>query len=231
MRKRASAHNWYNTYSAAGKFRLSIFLRRVLAPDAAFDVLAENMASVYERDAPSRATEIDVGDGQILYADPVRINISIDNGSEFSQSYTIEPIEFRVSDDRSIFFEGGAVIRNQSGGGYMVRDPPFLLSEESVHIPVIVTEASRDRSVGGSTVFIRGVSERRVVQVTPGKYDNLTIEVDSPRVEQWRTYLDSNENVDCDPIAGSSVGCTIDGGSLPEQTYVVFQQIEVTLDV
>jgi hypothetical protein len=198
--------------------------------DRAFDVLAENMASVYERDVPSRATEIAVGGGQILYADPVQINVSVDDGSVLDKSYTLRPIEFRVDSGQSIFFEGGAVIRAQSGGGYMVEEPPFLLSDESIHVPVVLTAPSAERSIGGSTVLIRGVATRRSAEVTPGNYDNITIDVTSPRAEQWRTYFDDSNACSSITSGSGSVECRIEGSDLPTQTYVTLQRIRVSLD-
>jgi len=203
--------------------------------DRAFDILAENMASVYERDVPSRATEIDVGDGQVLYADPVEINISVKavGDSNFSSnSFESRPIEFRVESDRSILFEAGAVIRDQQDGGYMVREPPFLLSDKRIHIPIIQTIPRAERSAGGSTVLIRAVSRDRTTLETPEEYDTIRINVTSPRAEQWFEYLEEQaviDDDDCDLIdSDTKVTCTVDGP--PSETYVTFQRIRVSLD-
>lgn len=203
--------------------------------DRAFDVLAENMASVYERDVPSRATEIDVGDGQILYADEVDINISVepaDGGNLSSNSFSSRPVEFRVDSGRSIVFEAGAVIRDQPRGGYMVSEPPFLLSNDTIHIPIIQTIPRAERSVGGSTVLVRGVSRDRTVLETPEDYDRIWINVTSPRAEQWFDYFDAQagiEDDDCDLIdAGGKVTCEIDAPT--SETYVTFQRIRISLD-
>jgi len=204
--------------------------------DRAFDVLGENMASVYERDVPSRATEIDVGDGQILYADPVEINISVNTTEDdnfSSNSFESQPIEFRVNSDRSILFEAGAVIRDQRRGGYMVREPPFLLSDEKIHIPIIQTTARAERSAGGSTVLIRADSRDKTVLERPNdKYDKLRINITSPRAQQWFDYLVNQESIeedDCDLLNNASKAtCMIDP---PSETYVTFQRIRVSLDV
>ncbi|MEA5386913.1 hypothetical protein VB779_07480 [Haloarculaceae archaeon H-GB11] len=44
--------------------------------ERAFEVLADNLADVHQRGAPSRATEIDLEHAQLFVGDPVTINVS-----------------------------------------------------------------------------------------------------------------------------------------------------------
>jgi len=195
--------------------------------ERAFDVTAQNMAAIYERGAPSRATEIDLGDSSIFYANNVSITVRGD-GLEIA-SHRLRPVQMRVTDDHSLFYEGGAVIRDQRETALVVRDPPLLLSKERVHIPIVQTTAPATESVGSTTVLLRGErTSRRVLESdTTGSYSTLTVEVASPRFEAWNDYFEENPALDCttDSVT-QTVTCTIQN---PETVYVVHHQIELSL--
>lgn len=200
--------------------------------DRAFDVLADNMASVVERNNPSRATEIDVGDGRISYADPVVINITIEDvdGNEHTEEYELRPIELGFESDRSVVYEAGSVVRDQPRGGFVVREPPFLLSEDRVHIPIIQTLPQAERSLGGTTVLVRAVSRDRTVLIDPsdGDFVSMTINVTSDRAEQWAGTLEDRPNVQECPVTGNTASCELE--TVPDQTYVVLQRVGVSFD-
>jgi hypothetical protein len=193
----------------------------------AFDVTAENMAAIYERDAPSRATEIDLGDSSIFYANNVSITVRGD-GTELA-SYRIRPVEMQVTDEQSLVYEGGAVFRDQPDADVMLREPPFLLTNDRVNIPIVQTIAPEIQSVGSTTVLLRGErTDRSVIESdTSSSYSQLTIEVASPRYEGWETHFEQNPALDCttDPVL-ETVECTIDD---PDTVYVVHHQIALSL--
>jgi hypothetical protein len=199
---------------------------RVKNAERAFDVMAENMAAIYERDAPSRSTEIDLGDSEIFYGSNVSITISGD-GTEFA-AYQIRPVEMRVTSDQSLVYEGGAVFRQQRDSAFMTREPPFFISERRVHVPVVQTTAPALESAGSTTVLVRGESTRRAVleSDTEDSYDRVTIEISSPRFEAWEEYLEEEPATTCTTPATETVSCTVDD---PEVVYVTHQQIELSL--
>ncbi|MXR52214.1 hypothetical protein GRX03_11450 [Halovenus sp. WSH3] len=195
--------------------------------ERAFDVVADNMASVYEQNSPSRATEIDLGESELFYADPIRIRVTVDDGVvPRTHEYTARPVELQISDQTSLVYEGGAVFRQQANGGLMIRDPPFLLSEQRVHFPIIHTVSDGSESSSGTTVLLRGKSTRReVLADTQREYEEVTIEITSPRYEIWERYFVEERGLDC-TTADQTVSCTIDD---PETVFVTHQRIELSI--
>lgn len=199
-------------------------VERATNAERAFDVVAENMAAIYERNAPSRATEIDLGGAEIFHASNVSIAVSGD-GSELA-SYQLRPVEMRVSDEESLVYEGGAVFRDQDAGEVMLRNPPYLVSGERVHVPIVQTTAPALESVGSTTVLLRGESTNRAVIESGTAYDELTIEVASPRYAAWARHLETKAATTCETSPGSqTVECTVDD---PDRVVLSHQQIEVS---
>lgn len=193
--------------------------------ERAFDVVAESFAAIYERNAPSRATEIDLGDGDIIYGSNVSITVEGDDRELVSRQ--LRPIEMRVTDDRSLIYEGGAVFRQTGGGVSVVEDPPILVESDRAHVPVVQTTADALESAGSTTILLRGVSTRRSVEAADESFSDLTIEVASPRYEAWESHLSENPALTCGVSPDTeTVECTAtDIGS----TFVTHQQIEVSI--
>jgi len=201
-------------------------VERATNAERAFDVAAENMAAIYERNAPSRSTEIALGQSEIFYASNVSMAVSAD-GTELA-SYQVRPVEMRVTDDESLVYEGGAVFRDQGDAAVMLRDPPYLISAGRVHLPLVQTTAPALESVGSTSVLLRGESTRRAVVASDldGSYDELSIEISSPRYVAWERHLANQPSTTCDTQPESqTVDCTIDD---PGQVYVTHQQISLS---
>lgn len=196
--------------------------------DRAYDILAENFAEIYEENSPSRATEIDLGSGQIQYGEPTYFNISDSTGSFNATNVSVRPIKYRFDGDRALIYEAGAVFREQSDGAVLIRNPSFLLSDSSIHIPLVQTLPREERTIAGATVLIRGELTLRSVAVTPSDtVQNVTIAIRSPRAEQWAAYLETTI-MSCGLITDNSVECSVDDP--PSQTYVTYQRIIVSFD-
>lgn len=196
--------------------------------ERAFDVVGDNLAAVYERDAPSRSTEIDLGDSTIYYAEPVTINVTVDGTSNETQ---LRPIVLRVSDETSLIYEGGAVFREDGDNGFVLRDPPMLLSSDRIHVPVVKTTAPAVESAGGTTILLRGESTQRSIQRSERSgASQANISIESPRYELWKRYFVEETGItesDCTVDAGAeTVECQV---SNPDTVYVTLQEIEVSL--
>lgn len=197
--------------------------------ERAFDVVADNMAAIYERNSPSRATEIDLANSELFYGNNISIAISVDDGTTTTYEYEIQPVELRITDDTSLVYEGGAVFRDQEDGGVILREPPLLFTESRVHIPIIQTTTTDFRSVGGATVLLRGQAENRSVLVSDvdDTYDEVTIEVVSPRYELWQRYFADNSALSCSVTdSTNTVECSVTD---PEIVYVTLQRIGVSI--
>ena len=197
---------------------------RVSNAERAFDVVADNMVSIYERNSPSRATEIDLPNSQIIMGNEIRMTVTVD-GETVAQR-DIQPIEFRLTDDRRLVYEAGAVFRTEHGGGVVLRDPPFLLDDDRVHVPIVETESPGAASAGSTTILLRGkATERSVLASRTDENDHeVTIEMQTSRNELWERTL-SADGMDCE-TEGTAVSCTLTD---VDTVYVTHHRIEVSL--
>jgi len=196
--------------------------------ERAFNVVGDNMAAVYERNAPSRATEIDLGGSKMYYGENVSMGVEIDGTEVANRSF--RPVVLDVNDRTDLVFEGGALFRNQTDGGVVLEEPPLLLKNDRVHVPIVQTTAPAIESAGGTTVLLRGESRARSVEASrqSGPSDVTITITNSPRYELWQRYFEESSAVDSCTVdaATQSVECDIDG---VETVYVTRQQISISL--
>lgn len=174
-------------------------------------LLAENAEDV-ARGAPSRATELKLADATLSLGAPVTITVAgervADPTQNFTHSTTLRPIVYDPGTGTRVRYTSGAIVRGQDRGGAMVRPPPFVITNRTTLLPITRTNATSDRSVGGTaTMLVRTVRAGEGagrVRTTP--YD-LTIEVTTPRADVWHRYLSAQPATDCSR-AGTTVSCT-----------------------
>lgn len=211
--------------SGMGSLEESRETERAANAERAFDVVHDNMAALYERNAPSRSTEIDLSDAEIFYGSNISIEVRGD-GSRLAQ-YEARPVVLQVTDDESLVYEGGAVFRDQPDANTMLNEPPFLLTDSRVHLPVIQTTSEALESAGGSTVLLRGKSTDRSVIEGGSSFDEVTLSIASPRYDAWYNYLATRGAMDCSrDDAAETVECSTDE---PDRVFVTRQQIELSL--
>jgi len=208
--------------------------------ERAFDVLADNMEDVFTEGAPSRATEISLTSAQISMTSEITVNVTWEDtsaaGSGSYSTSTVTPIvwESTSEDDAKIVYSLGAVIRDDSGaGGTVIREPPFILQEERMVIPIVRTWVDQPMSHTGSTVRVRGKATQKSVinRSTDGSYDRLWLNVTTPRADIWHQYLDQKSMTDdCtvyDTSDGDKVGCEF---KTPSEVYITGHQIRVSIE-
>ena len=221
--------------SASGTTTLEEIRENEQASNAqrALDVLAENIASIYERNSPSRATEIDLGEFQLFYDDTTEIEVEVRDGSGNVEQFEHEarPIVLRSSDTTELVYEAGATFQTEREGGVMLRQPPFLISEARVNIPIVSTTAKTVEAVSGTSALMRGQSTNREVLYDPTTLndpDELHLNITSPRAEIWERNLDKETPLNCDiPSGTQTVECMT--SSPPEDIYVTLQEIELDI--
>jgi len=200
--------------------------------ERAFDVLADNIADIHRRGAPSRATEINLGQAELSTGPNVTMRVSVDEGSGFDQvaDRRIRPLVYDGDEDRRLVYEGGAVFRTNPDGGLVVQDPPFIVAGDRVYIPVIGLNSPSATTLGGSPVLVRTRE-----QSTTLAYDNAGGNVDAVRVTiensdqqpLWNQYL-SGAGFSCTTV-GNTVACTFSPSS-SARVYVVDYDILVSID-
>jgi hypothetical protein len=201
--------------------------------ERALDIVADNMAEIYERDSPSRATEIDVKGSQLFYGNHTTIELELLEGGTVEESFEeqLRPIVLRSSSSTELIYEGGAVFRTDRDGGTMIRDPPLLLSTGRVHAPIVKTTVPELQAVSGTSILLRGKSTGRDVLFTPDTLssgpDQLRLNVTSPRFEIWERYFEEETPLTCttDPN-NMAVECEMAVG---DTVYVTLQEIELSI--
>lgn len=213
---------------------------RVNNAERAFDILADNMGDVARHGAPSRATEIKLADAELRFGDPVTVNVSAVNTATpsegFTREYETRPIVYDANTGAEIAYESGAIVRSQSEGSVMVRRPDFVLSQNLVVIPLVVTRADADSNAtsiaGSTTTLIRAdhAVTRVAASQTVGTYDTVYLNVTSTHPEAWSRQLNDYEDVSCTvggPPNEQTVYCTL---SSVERVYVSTVEIDVAFE-
>ena len=203
--------------------------------EKAFSVLADNIADIHRRDAPSRATEISLGEAKLETADNVTMRVSVtDTGGNTWQSdqWQIRPLVYSGDEGRRLVYEAGAIYRTSNGGGVRVQDPPFVVTEDRVLLSVVGLNRPDRQALSGSTVLIRTRRQSTSVAYssTASDVDTVTVDLDdTSQPELWRDYFTSAGFGSC-TVSGDDVECTFDPGSDIDQTYVVYHDIAVDIE-
>lgn len=202
--------------------------------ERAFDVLDSNMAEVYERGAPSRATELNAEDATVEIREAVTFNVSAENG-DGNVSYTeaaINPIVFTGIGETEFVYEAGAVIRDQRDRSIMLSEPPFNVSSRRAVFTVVETENPVRQSTGGGTVLVRGETRDRsvdLVETDADGYEHINVTIsDSPRQDVWEEYFEDELGMSCNN--GASLDCSLDDPDV-EQIFLATHQIRVNLEI
>jgi hypothetical protein len=178
--------------------------------ERALDVLANNIADLYARGAPSRATEISLEESQLFVGDPITFEVSVDDGiSTTSVQREIDPIVFRGAANTDFVYEAGAVFREQQDGGVTLRNPPLSVNSERMVFALVRTNSSNQLSLSGSTILVRTRATTREVAVrSTGTAHDVTFTVtDSPRQSTWRQYFQREHGMSCTE-SGNTLQCT-----------------------
>lgn len=202
----------------------------------AFDVLAENMADVQEKDAPSRATEISLENAQIGTGDPITIRVNATDGdpttTDFDETYRVTPIVYRGPDDGKFVYAAGSVFRLEPRvGGIVVRESPFVFDADGTVVPIIRTTTQSKQSIGGTTVLVRTNGKRKTVDLanTNGRFDDeVWLNVTSPRRDLWEEQLGAKDNLDCMTPSPATVACEMT--VTPERLYVPSTEVTVEFE-
>ncbi|WP_302080345.1 DUF7289 family protein [Salinibaculum rarum] len=198
----------------------------------AFDVMHNNLEDIYYQGAPSRGTEIDLGETSLTLADPISLNVTL-NGTNNEENFTItsRPLVQSLGDGNKLVYEAGAVFQTTRDGGVVRQQPPMLLRNNTAHIIAANISEPAARSVSSGTVLIRAQSQDRFLRyqnTSRQKNVSLTLNITSPRSELWYEYLDNTATFrgDC-TLSGDFVSC---GPVNLEQGYLVEVRLAFIFD-
>lgn len=199
--------------------------------ERAFEVLADNMEDITQRNAPSRATEVKLAGANLEITEPIGVEVNVTELSTgtvvFTGRYDLRPIVFDAGTGTEIVYVQGAVIRQQGESGIVGHESTLMFNGSRTVIPIVQTRLDGTASVGGSTtVLVRADHATTNLDHanTSDTYEvwfNLT----SPRAGTWQDYLEDEGGVDSCRRSGDTVSCEI----VTERVYVSTVKIDVAL--
>jgi hypothetical protein len=167
--------------------------------ERAFDVLDENLHDISRRGAPSRSTELRLGNGDIAFGETTTVTVDAtyeSNGTAAANaSIGTRPIVYRL-DGTAIAYASGAVLRSDRGAATMRSRPKWVVSDRRTVVPLLVTTSTpgqRTGMGGDVTVLVRSVRLSRglPVELDPqGTSINATVTVESSRAGAWGRFLE-----------------------------------------
>lgn len=213
--------------------------------ERAFDVLADNVEDVYREGAPSRSTEISLVNAQLNTGTTIYVNVS---GRDTASSNVVNlfgrdvrPIVWDGPDETQFVYALGGVLRADREGGLVVDDPPFMFGSDRTVVPLLDTEVEQGQSFGEATILVRTEHGRAgssrpdadaLAVQEPPTYDELLLNITSPRAEIWNRHLDEKPGVDCSVTQRAGVDsptteCVV---QTRDELYVTRVPIDVELE-
>lgn len=202
---------------------------RVDNAERAFDVLADNVDDITQRNAPGRATEIKLADARLYLGEPITVNVTgeqVNGNGAFAFEQEIQPIVYEAGTETEIVYVNGAVIRQNGRHGVMKEPPGILMRDSATMLPIVQTRSQATQSVAGSTtVLVRAEASATdvVVASETGRW-NVRVNVTSTRADVWREYFE-NQGISCDLISRDTVSCEFE----TERVYLTLFRINVRI--
>lgn len=155
--------------------------------ERAFDVLHDNVNDLSRDGAPSRATEIRLGGGELSFENDSTYRI---NGTGINRSSSTALV-YRGAGETEIRYEHGAVIRSDGEGSIMLEEPDVLFGETTM-IGFVDLNWLGTKSVGGDrTVLVRS---DRGDRTATGLTGNVRVRVEGPTADAWHRYFEEQRD-------------------------------------
>lgn len=210
---------------------------KINSAERGFDVLADNVEDVYDGGVPSRATELSLKGAQLKTAPAITVNVTARNtttSDNITVSRTVRPIVWTdpASGGTELVYSLGAVLRAHRDGGIVVTEPPLRLESNRSVVRIVETTTDRTQAVGGSNVYLRTAwSGEQVIAVEdPPGFDELRLNITTPRADIWERHLDSRPGADCSVVTltgDDKVTCEL---GTEDGFYVTVTQISVEIE-
>jgi hypothetical protein len=150
--------------------------------ERAFDVLHDNVHDLSRDGVPSRATGIQLGGGELTFADDSTYRI---NGTGIDQNSSTALV-YRGAGETEIRYEHGAVIRSDGEGSVMLKEPDVLFGETTLIGLVRLSSVGTEGVGGDGTVLVRtSRGDRNATEVA----GNVTIRIEGPTADAWNRYF------------------------------------------
>lgn len=203
--------------------------------ERAFDVLADNVADVYANGAPSRGTEISLSDASLRTTETVTVNVTARNtttSNEFIFKMGSTPIVWQGTKETELVYSLGAVLRQEPDGGVVIDETPSQYDSDRTFIHLVQLRAPQ-KQVGGTTVRLRTVASSSEVLLPEGTdYDELRLNITTPRADIWRRHLERYPDTDCSVVTVADVPADTVTCDLSDRdaVYVTLTRIDVSIE-
>jgi hypothetical protein len=191
--------------------------------EASMEGLAGSLDDINHNNVSARTATFRMGSGTLEPAEPV--DVAVDIAGSTVVDATFRPIRYRFQDTELVYSLGG-VFRTQESGERVVRAPSFVLENDAVILPLLVTEADDpNRGVGGSTSVVyaqRTGNDLEHVPDSGGPAVTMEIDTTERRAGLWEAAVDpctdsGGGTVVCDPLTNTG-------------TTVIVRQTDVTYE-
>lgn len=171
--------------------------------ERAFDVLQDNLDDVSRDGVPSRATEIQLGGGELV----------LEQESTFRLNHTATPetivetgsLTYRGAGGTRIVYENGAVFRMQGDNGVMLYEPDLLLGDTVVYSLYGLGGPPQSES-GDRTVLVIGqLGTREAALDDRAATADVTLAINSSQATVWERYY-SEIAAEHDHVSVSTAG-------------------------
>ena len=201
-----------------------------------FGVLADNTADIYERNAPSRATELSIGEAQLYTGTNTTISITDAGAGTWNAEIDVTPLVFETDQGHKLIYEAGAVFRTREDSGTIVRPPPHLWGTDRRVLTLVATQAKITQALSGTEVLARMKARNKTVLLGPrdSALDTPRITIDSERADLWMRYLSERPGIEsstCTKPSATEVQCdVVDSGPYANNLLITVHKIEVQIE-
>lgn len=193
-------------------------VERVNNAERAFDVLADNIETITQRNAPSRATEVKLADARLGVERTERIQVSVGDEEIDTASGTLV---YDSGTGSEVVYGGGAVVRGDQTGDVMVRHPSFVIDDDRMVLQLIELYGVETTAVSGDrTVLVRAERTGELHYSNAAVDEEVEISVKTEYTNAWEAYLESVGG-SCD--VDETVICSFE----PDELYVTRIDISV----
>lgn len=179
--------------------------------ERSLSVFISNEDEVVQGQAPSRSTEIRLGDNEVsVEPSTSRMYINIPGTASYSGGSTTMRYSSPIG---AYYYEMGAIIRSNKEGNVMrMSEKPRLIKyipqTDSIQIQLLSsTSGSRTVSGGIREIFMTRI-QNKVYTHELSSDERVEIYIRTPRTLIWKEYYENQPSIDeCEPYAGNEIVC------------------------
>lgn len=161
--------------------------------ERAFDVLGHNIGQLTSHEAPSRATELRLGDGMVGYGSSTVFNVTTGDENITEPAISTSPLVYSDASDTTISYESGGIIRTDGEAARFLQEPPIHADDDTLVLTIEQlrrhggTPESLERS---GTVLVRKEHLETTINETPTTENTVNISITSDQSDLWEEYLE-----------------------------------------